>query len=53
MDRWMKTSHDLTDEKLHPFGNLPATPTMKGIPAYSLLVDVTWGVFQFGVLKQA
>ena len=27
-------------------------PTMKGFPAYSLLVKVARGVFQFGVLKQ-
>ena len=31
---------------------IPRSPTMKGIPAYSLLVKVARGVFQFGVLKQ-
>ena len=32
---------------------IPRSPTMKGFPAYSLLVKVAFrGVFQFGVLKQ-
>ena len=31
---------------------MPCSPIMKGIPAYSLLVKVARGVFQFGVLKQ-
>ncbi len=37
----------------HPFGNPPATPTMKGIPAKKKPVGkglvAGWGVFQFGV----
>ena len=36
---WFQTNY-------HPIGNPPATPTMKGIPAYSLLVKVARGVFQ-------
>ena len=45
-------SDNLTPRKLqrtpisHTPGNPPATQTMKGIPAYSLLVKVARGVFQ-------
>ena len=30
----------------HPFGNTPFANYESGIPAYSLLVKVAWGVFQ-------
>ena len=30
----------------HTQSAIPCSPTMKGIPAYSLLVKVAWGVFQ-------
>ena len=36
----------------HTRSAIPRSPIMKGIPAYSLLVKVARGVFQFGVLKQ-
>ena len=36
----------------HTPGNPPFANYESGIPAYSLLVKVAWGVFQFGVLKQ-
>ena len=41
--------------KTHPQSTpqaIPRSPIMKGIPAYSMLVKVARGVFQFGVLKQ-
>ena len=36
----------------HQFSNPPATPTMKGFPAYSLLLKVARFFLQFGVLKE-
>ena len=30
----------------HPATAIPRSPTMKGFPAYSLLLQVAWGVFQ-------
>ena len=41
-----------TPDIAHPIGSPPATPTMKGIPTYIMLVKVARGVFQFGELKQ-
>ena len=36
------TTHPIS----HTRSAIPRSPTMKGIPAYSLLVKVAWGVFQ-------
>ena len=47
-----RESQDSPPKVFIPAGNPPATPIMKGIPVYSLLVKVARGVFQFGVLKQ-